>query len=598
MGKRGSLKVQIILPILIFILVIMSFDLAYGIYNDIRISKNTIKEFREKEVRDAENSLKNLVQLPVEIIKYYDKKVSDGTLTLDEAKAQAKEHILQLRYAGDNYYWIDTTDYINILHPLNRAAEGKSREALQDKNGKYMIKELVDGAKKEGSIFVTYYFNKPGKEGVFPKLGHTILYKPWNWVVGTGFYIDEIDNLVDIQNEKAKADLTKDIIVSVVKSLLTLLVISIVIFYIFGKVSLNIKKILSVIEEGTKGNLVTNIEINSNNELGLIGQKLLEFFDSISKSINKAKSLSSNVEMNMTNLNEVMLKIVSKESNSKGIVELNDHTARVLDNVRNQTASSEESLAALEEISATIQNMNSYIENTVVGFKNTLNISEESLHLMTTMSNSMNEINESVNMTNVEIDNLKLLSDNIGQILTSISGIAGQTNLLALNAAIEAARAGEAGKGFAVVADEIRKLAEQTNRETSKIGNLIGNIQKSVETVKVGGDSVKEKVASGYELAQVSKENMAKITKLTNKNNEDIYEISTASKEQGIASQEVTQAISTITNSSTEIEALCVETTDIAEDVKRVLEERVSLINSLLNLAKELKGDLEYFKTI
>ncbi len=341
----------------------------------------------------------------------------------------------------------------------------------------------------------------------------------------------------------------------------------------------------------------SEITSHSDNELGAISNKINEVFESLSKSLEKAKILSKNVELEMQDLNDTMIVVVGDETSDEGIVKLNDYISKVLDNVRNQTASLEESLAALEEIAATLQTMNTYIDNTVAGFKNTLSLSNESFEKINNMSESMHEINSSVNMTNTEIEGLKHVSDDIGQILTAITGIAGQTNLLALNAAIEAARAGEAGKGFAVVADEIRKLAEQTNRETGKISALVGTIQSKVEAVKDGGEGIKGKVAVGYQLSETARDNMLKITELTNKNNEDIYEIANSSKEQGVASQEVTQAISTIADSSTDIEALCVETTDISENIKALLEDKLLLVDKLFNLAKELKNDLDYFKT-
>src|SRR5690606_9854914 len=92
----------------------------------------------------------------------------------------------------------------------------------------------------------------------------------------------------------------------------------------------------------------------------------------------------------------------------------------------------------------------------------------------------MRAIHTSSTDTKKAIEELNGYTTEIQQITDTITGIAEQTNLLALNAAIEAARAGEHGRGFAVVADEVRKLAEQSNKEASEVGNFISKITTKV----------------------------------------------------------------------------------------------------------------------
>jgi len=280
-----------------------------------------------------------------------------------------------------------------------------------------------------------------------------------------------------------------------------------------------------------------------------------------------------------------------------GIVQLNDQIEVVLDNVRSQTASSEQSLAALEEITATSSNMTENIKTNVDSFQNTLKIAHESYNDIETMSLNVQDISTSVSRTNSEIEKLKNLSHDIGTIVVSINSIAEQTNLLALNAAIEAARAGEAGRGFSVVADEIRKLAEQTNRETNKIEDLINKVQTEVENVRQGSSAVNEKVTTGLKLMEISKNNISKIMDLTNKNNDDTAFISNSAQEQNTASREITTAISTITNSSTEIEVLSLNTSEIAMGIKDILIDKQEMVNELNSLANELKKDLDFFTT-
>ena len=606
-GKR-TLKKELLIPIVILIVLSISATSSFDIVQTVKANKKNIVQLREERMKISEKTLVDLVSLPVSILKHYYELSQKNIMTEEEAKKEAIEKIRAMKYDGTNYFWIDNTDYINVLLGPKPSVEGTSRKELKDVNGKYIIQKLLEDIENRGSNYTDYYFPKGnGDDTPYPKLGYVELFKPWNWVVGTGFYIDEIDAYIAELETKGREELKRAIITTIAINIFVVLVIIGAITLIVNPILKNIKNIIEVITNASKGELNNRVDISAENELGDLSRNINSFFDNISASLEGAKELSGQVGQEMNNLSMIMDIIVKGNKSvhigknlvdiNHGILQLDEHITGVLDNVRNQTASSEESLAALEEITATIQQMDGHIKTTLESFKDTLKLSKESYTQMENLNNSMTEIDDSVERNNDEIGELKSLSDNIGQILTAISAVAEQTNLLALNAAIEAARAGEAGKGFAVVADEIRQLAEQTNKETSKIGEIIGTIQNRVVKVQKGGISVQEKVKTGQEISNLSMANVLKITDHTRKNSDDIGEISDSSKEQSVASNEVTTAISTIANSSTEIEALCVETNDISDNIRNVLEEKLELIGSLCESAEKLRKDLEYFKT-
>ena len=228
-----------------------------------------------------------------------------------------------------------------------------------------------------------------------------------------------------------------------------------------------------------------------------------------------------------------------------------------------------------------------------------LNTQQETINGKLTMKQTLDEIlsiSEFVKDTSNHMAELSSQVKSIDSFVSVIKEISEQTNLLALNAAIEAARAGEAGRGFAVVADEIRKLAEQTNKETGKIESLIGTIQTSVEKVKESGEGVKTKVDEGLKLSKLAEVSITQISELTDKNALEINDIVTSVKEQSAASQEITIAISTITNNSTEIETLSVETSSISKEIKEILVNKQKDVDKNSTLIEELDNDLKFFK--
>lgn len=356
--------------------------------------------------------------------------------------------------------------------------------------------------------------------------------------------------------------------------------------------------ILKEISEG-EGDLSKSIEIKRKDEIGELAKYFNLFVLKLNDLIIDIKSLINNVNDEANKISITMEEVVKGGQNHQydNIKNLVKSLNSVLDNVRNQTASSEETLAGLEEIAASTNNISEYAKNTLKSSKEAVDLGNKGSSSLDAMNSEMNTITHSVNNAESKIDKLVALSSDIENIVTAINSIAEQTNLLALNAAIEAARAGDAGKGFAVVADEIRKLAEQTNGETNKIETLVKNIQKEVTEVKDANNQIEENVEKGLNLSKEIIININNMVEISGKNSDSIGEITTSTEEQVVGTEEITEAVKSITDNSTEIESLSVETTDIANSIADKLTSSLERLDSLRLLTNKLYENVSGFKT-
>ena len=448
-------------------------------------------------------------------------------------QANSASIIENLRYGPENkdYFWINDTRPAMIMHPYKPQLNGKDLSASQDPNGKKLFVEMVKVCKENGEGFVDYHWPKYGADEPQPKVSFVKLFKKWNWIIGTGVYMDDIEAIVaarKAETEKSVAAATDEMAQQIEQ--------------IKNEIKANIKRVWWLI------GLVTLIVM-------AVIQAVSYIFTQI--------SITRPVQRIIDRLSGGAEQVASASE------EITSASQSLAEGSSEQAASIEQSSASLEEMSAMTK-------------QNADNASQAD-QLMKQAGEVVDQANKSMADLTASMDDISKSSEETSKIIKTIDEIAFQTNLLALNAAVEAARAGEAGAGFAVVADEVRNLAMRAAEAAKDTATLI--------------EGTTQKVSTGSDLVAGANEAFTQVTDSASKVGELVAEIAAASDEQARGIEQVNTAVSEMDKVTQQNAANAQQSASSSEEMlsqagwmKKMVTELISLVGGSNSGTKEISA--------
>lgn len=378
--------------------------------------------------------------------------------------------------------------------------------------------------------------------------------------------------------------------------LITIIIINLVIAILLIWIITNtlvkqLKKILLLSNELSKGNLNYSIESNKNDEIGTAIKSLNSSKEAIRELVYEINEESKNITSSSEELSTVTEEAMAK------IMNINEAAEQISQGIEQLSSTTEEINASTQEITITAEELYNKAKKSDISVKEiksrAMQVKEKGLKSVDNAKSIYNDklrgITEAMRAGEV-VKEIKVMAE-------AIANITEQTNLLALNASIEAARAGEQGRGFAVVADEVRKLAEESALTVSKIQSIIVQVQNAFTNIATNAndilDFIEYNVYPDYELLIDTAENYEKDTYLISNMASDIAE---ATKFMLENLNQVSNAIETVSATAEESSATSQEIVININDSTSAIDEVTKLAQNQSELAEVLNVMIQKFK--
>ncbi len=554
--KRGTFAAKIIVMVILAVIVSNVICMVFILES----SKKQITDSTKHTMVDVINTTSKIVENEISNADTEDLDYDEYAKSLSDVKLEGMD---------SSYVYVVKNDGTMLYHPTKE----KVGQPVENAVIKGVVQQLQDG-KKPGTTVVEYDFNGTTKYSAYTILNNE------NILVLTA---DESEALAGITTVTGVA----------VGIIAIVVLIAIIISFIMGRRLMRpLVKVSTIIEDVANGNIEADFSVvkESNDEIGLIIEKMKELTQSLGSIVGKIRNSSDTMSSNSYELNDT----------SSQTLAANNEISKAVEDVAEGSTGMAASISKINENLLEMSNETKDINASVDEIKNQTTEVQDSSKIMNdkikSMQDSSHKMDEGISAISKRIETVNTTVDKVSNIVSVIEEISSETNLLSLNASIEAARAGDAGKGFAVVAQEIRVLSDNTNTELENIKQIISSLVEECRyCVQASGTIVEDNAKQKEEIKAVLDEfgSLDEQIQKTAEKADEIEELVTAMIE---LNDDITKSSNSLTDVSAANAAATEEMNANIEELNAMMHGVSEMAEHMNNESDGLKEALSFFR--
>lgn len=554
--KRGTFATKIIVMVILAVIVSNVICMVFILES----SKKQITDSTKHTMVDVINTTSKIVENEISNADTEDLDYDEYAKSLSDVKLEGMD---------SSYVYVVKNDGTMLYHPTKE----KVGQPVENAVIKGVVQQLQDG-KKPGTTVVEYDFNGTTKYSAYTILNNE------NILVLTA---DESEALAGITTVTGVA----------VGIIAIVVLIAIIISFIMGRRLMRpLVKVSTIIEDVANGNIEADFSVvkESNDEIGLIIEKMKELTQSLGSIVGKIRNSSDTMSSNSYELNDT----------SSQTLAANNEISKAVEDVAEGSTGMAASISKINENLLEMSNETKDINASVDEIKNQTTAVQDSSKIMNdkikSMQDSSHKMDEGISAISKRIETVNTTVDKVSNIVSVIEEISSETNLLSLNASIEAARAGDAGKGFAVVAQEIRVLSDNTNTELENIKQIISSLVEECRyCVQASGTIVEDNAKQKEEIKAVLDEfgSLDEQIQKTAEKADEIEELVTAMIE---LNDDITKSSNSLTDVSAANAAATEEMNANIEELNAMMHGVSEMAEHMNNESDGLKEALSFFR--